>query len=1154
MKKIIKNIGDSLAKQDMGGYPNRLLKYLLLAGLASMVIIGCVNFWEMLENRYPEAKLYLLADLLIISVLVGLWFLNRRGLTRLASYIFLIMGLMVFFTAPDDHTFNNTVLTLVVPVMISSFLIKPVASIYLGSIAIAAYILIYILKYQSQSPVPFDFEWFSLMVLFLLSVGSWIIAKHYDQIVAEVKNSQQMFADLVDQLPAFVYIVPLKPGSRAIYISSHIETLTGFTPTEWSDNGERWSYQIHPDDRKRVISTFEKSQLDHKPYQLEYRLYTKDGRLIWVRDEAHILFSEQKQPVSLQGVMVDISQAKQSEDTLVAWRTALENQVVERTRELADTQDRLKLVLESSTDGYWEWDVPTGQVDISSSLAKMLGYEMDEIPAGLQYWSQLTHPEDLPGVQKAMSDHLEGRAPFYEVEIRLRRKNGDWLWIRDRGRIVGWDDKGRAKKIVGTHTDIHAHKQITAALQRREAVLEAVGFAATRFLSHVDWQTEMPAVLEQLSKALNIQQAAVIQFPNAPTDLLPFETYIPWPKSIVPERMAELSPEIRTEIQASLTEGMAPLFEGKVVISRRSEQPESWQKIMDFFQLSSNLLVPIFYQGKFWGAISFSDSDEERQWAAPEIEACRIAALTLEATLHNTAVLKALETSQENYRMLADNIGELISIIDLAGGVIFSTPSSRILFGISADEMPRQNGLELVHPDDLPNLMAIAREHLMGKTEPFTAVFRAIKADGSQFWMEAAVRPVMGSNDQPVTRLVAVCRDVTERKEAEEKLAERTAELSQANAELKRADAIKDIFLRNMSHDLRTPLSAILSVTEALQEQTYGPLTSRQDEALNSIQISGEHLKRLIDDAFDLSRLQAGMVKLDWQEVDIATICSQSMEITRQLAEAKQLELLSQIDPDLPRLRGDPLQLKRILVNLLGNAIKFTPSGGRVGLSVTCQGESDELHLTVWDTGIGISDADQKQLFRPFFQVRASGARGFTGSGLGLPLVKELAELHGGHVLVHSGLGEGSRFTICLPLPRDHAPNQPLDPQPRKILLIVDNPENTQILYSKLLNSGYDVQLMRAGPEAITTAAGEPPDVVLVDISLPGSRGMEVIQRLRQDHRTVHLPVLALPADSAAADRDCCLNAGANAVLARPFHTRHLLELIEKILLPANGN
>ena len=1152
MKTTIKSILHNLKQKDAGSYQNRLMRYLLLATLVSIFVIIGINFVEFINEEYPEAGFFLSLDIAALIGVIGLWFLNQRGFTRLTGETFLLLGFIFFFLGPTYHTFNNTVLVLAIPIMISSFVISPISSVYMGIAAIILYSSVYTLNHIDEGQVSFEFEWFSLLVLFFFSIGSWIIARHNKKIIDETKTSRQMFADLVDQLPAFVYVVPLKPGSRATYISPHIETLTGFTVEEWTDDGERWASQIHPDDRERVVSAFEKSQIAHTPYELEYRMLTKEGRLIWVRDEAHVLLNDQKRPMALQGVLVDISQEKQSDETVRSWRTALENQVVERTRELADTQDRLKLVLESSTDGYWEWNVATGDVMISASLAKMLGYQVNEIPNNLQYWSQLSHPDDLSGVQQAMTDHLEGQAPFYEVEMRLRRKNGDWLWVRDRGRIVEWDDQGRIKKVVGTHTDIQARKQVEAALQRREAVLEAVGFAAARFLSNANWEAEMPAALEQLSKALEVTQASIVHLPNAPEAFWPFETYIPWPKSIVPERIAELPPHKQAEVMAAMMKYMAPLLEGKIVIMRQSEQPESIQKIMDIFGFASNLQVPIFYRGKFWGSISFSDSNIDREWAAPEIEACRIAALTLEAAIQNEATLKALEESQKNYQTLAENISELISMVDLEGRVIFTTPSSQSLFGVPADVMPGMDGLNFIHPDDLPGVMDAARTHVLGKKEPFTIVFRAFQNDGKLFWMEASVRPVIDPGSDQVSRLVAVCRDITARRETEEKLAERTEELSQANAELQRADEIKNAFLRNMSHDLKTPLSAILSVAEALQEQTYGPITDRQDDALKAIQISGEHLKRLINDAFDLSKLQAGMLKLDWQEISLEAVCQESVEIIRQLAEEKGLELSLEIEPDLPAVQADPLQLRRILVNLLGNAIKFTPTPGKIGLTVGRQNDLNQLRLTVWDTGIGISEADQAQLFRPFFQVNATGKRQ-GGSGLGLPLVKELSKLHGWDLNVESAPSQGSRFTVCIPLYSSNAHGARVEPQPRQILLVVDNPENTQVLYSRLSSSGYDVGLVRAGPEAVTAAGSEQPDIVLIDTSFPEARGLSVIQLLRTTPQTTHLPILALPTSSDAADRERCLTAGADAVLARPFHTRDLLELIERALISANG-
>jgi signal transduction histidine kinase len=218
-----------------------------------------------------------------------------------------------------------------------------------------------------------------------------------------------------------------------------------------------------------------------------------------------------------------------------------------------------------------------------------------------------------------------------------------------------------------------------------------------------------------------------------------------------------------------------------------------------------------------------------------------------------------------------------------------------------------------------------------------------------------------------------------------------------------------------MSHELRTPLSAILSMSEVMQEQTYGPQNEKQLKCLRTIKESGEHLLALINDILDMSKIGAGKMKLEIDRVVIEPVCQASLRFVEQAAHEKQLTTSLRLDNQVTAIQADERRLKQILVNLLSNAVKFTPKGGAIGLEVVGAVERRAVHFTVWDTGIGIKPEDMEQLFMPFVQLDNSLLPQSTGTGLGLSLVKRLAELHGGSVSVESQVGQGSRFSVSLP-------------------------------------------------------------------------------------------------------------------------------------------
>jgi signal transduction histidine kinase len=415
--------------------------------------------------------------------------------------------------------------------------------------------------------------------------------------------------------------------------------------------------------------------------------------------------------------------------------------------------------------------------------------------------------------------------------------------------------------------------------------------------------------------------------------------------------------------------------------------------------------------------------------------------------------------------------------------------------------------------------------------------------------------------------VVIAHRDITERKRAEIALAgeraflarrieERTADLSAANAELARTARLKDEFLANMSHELRTPLNVILGLSEALQENVYGICNERQATAVQGIEQSGRHLLMLINDILDLSKIGAGKLVLDVGEHTVNDICQASLQFVRQAAHAKQLTLTVAIDPTITTLQADGRRLKQILVNLLNNAVKFTPAGGRIGLEVTGDTTQQVVHMSVWDTGIGIAPTDLPQLFQPFVQLDSRLARQYDGTGLGLALVARMAELHGGSVMVTSTIGEGSQFTVSLPWRTTTADaRHPDTPAPeeaglfrtipiRRALIVDDSPTATAILARYLSDLGVEAVSQPHGHGVIARAVDERPDVIILDILLPDMTGWEVLSELKADPRTQAIPILiASVTDDVVQGRAL----GAGACLVKPFTRQDVQHALEQL-------
>jgi CheY-like chemotaxis protein/nitrogen-specific signal transduction histidine kinase len=391
------------------------------------------------------------------------------------------------------------------------------------------------------------------------------------------------------------------------------------------------------------------------------------------------------------------------------------------------------------------------------------------------------------------------------------------------------------------------------------------------------------------------------------------------------------------------------------------------------------------------------------------------------------------------------------------------------------------------------------------------------------------------------------------------------AEIDRVSHVLHDVERMKNDFLSMISHELRTPLTAIIGYTDLLLRQVHGPLTDRQSHHQSAVKKAAHRLLALINDLLDLNRLEGGHVALNLEHASLVDAARLAVARAMELAERQTVEL--RLDAPLTSImvQADPERLQQVLVNLLDNAIKFTPGGGSV--TVRIDRREHDAAVSVIDTGVGVPPDQIGRIWDRFHQADSSTRRQFGGTGLGLAIVRHLVELHGGSVSVASdGPGLGSTFCFSVPLaegaaptaaqpaapPSGAAPTQDAEPAQtqvsRTVLIVDDEPDNREVITSIVHDvMGHSAITAVNGAEALSRAAGHP-DLILLDLRMPGLSGFDVARALKRNPDTSRIPIIAITALDAEDDRQEALAAGCVGCVTKPFSEESLTTAVSTVL------
>ncbi|CAK0763307.1 two-component system, sensor histidine kinase and response regulator [Gammaproteobacteria bacterium] len=769
-------------------------------------------------------------------------------------------------------------------------------------------------------------------------------------------------------------------------------------------------------------------------------------------------------------------------------------------RELRASEERWSFALEGSGDGVWDWDLQTGEIVFSARYKEILGFPRETNWKNLADWKNRVDPRDMQQAMSNLEAYLDGKFPTYAVEYRMLCQDGSWKWILSRGMVVNHADDGRPLRMIGTHTDITERKHIIEAIRKSEAQLRLLLDSAAEAIYGVDVQENCTFCNPSCVRLLGYQSA----------------------DKLIGRNMHEL-------IHYQRTNG--------------NPFPAEQCPIVQVIQTGKRAHVD---HEVFWRADGTSFFAE--YWSYPQVfdDVIVGAVVTfLDITERVLANEKLLKLSRA-----VENSPASVLITDPKGTIEYVNQKFTTVTGYLAHEIIGQNTRILNSGKNSREFYQNMWETISSGNE-WRGEICNVKKNGELYLEYALISPIRDDSGV-ITHFVAVKEDITKQKRIEQ-------DLKKALADADSANRAKSDFLANMSHELRTPMNAIIGFSHLCLQTDLSP---KQSSYLHKVNVSAKTLLNIINDILDLSKIEAGKMELEQIQFRLEHVMGNLATVISTRTEEKGLELLFNISPQVHHhLVGDPLRLGQVLLNLAGNAVKFTDHGEVVVL-IEVERETVEhvtLRFTIQDTGIGMTQEQTNKLFQAFTQADTTTTRKFGGTGLGLSISKKLVSLMNGEIWVESTPEVGSRFIFVVGFQKvieplsaaRYLPNPDL--RGLRVLVVDDNENYRRILESYLTLFTFQVTNAPDGFEALqiiqqASQNGRTYHLIILDWKMPGLSGIEVARKIREMVDLTKAPKILLL--SSFNQNEITQNLEhdiVNGILAKPFQINELFNTIMDI-------
>ncbi|MBC3880230.1 PAS domain S-box protein [Undibacterium sp. LX40W] len=789
---------------------------------------------------------------------------------------------------------------------------------------------------------------------------------------------------------------------------------------------------------------------------------------------------------------------------------------------LVDSEEKWKFAIEGAGDGVWDWDVLGNTVSYSARWKQMLGYREDEIGDSVEEWSTRVHPDDLEKLLLVVNRHFADEIPYFSDEHRFKCKDGTWLWIHDRGLVVKRDVEGRPLRVVGTHTDI-SHRKKSELLLRQ--TLDQLSTTKDLLQTTID---NIPALVAYWDSSLKNK------FANS--------AYLKWfgqsPESMNGKHIREV---IGEERYLSISDALRSVLEGNIEIFERSIVDQNGDVRHALFSYR-----PDIHDGKVVGIYGFvSDITPLKEAQFGQQKALKQLQETFDAASEFAIITTDREGTVASFsagaeKLLGYRAGELVS------------RHSFLKFHVESEINERVEILSREFGETIDALDALVRRAKKG--EPETAEWTYVTKTNKKFPVHLTVTAIYNEVKE-ISGFLGVARDISEEKKSSEAL-------KNALTKAESASRSKSEFVANMSHEIRTPMNAVLGMAHLLAGTK---LNDEQHKYLTMIESSGKSLLAILNDILDFSKIEAGKLEIVPIKFELNEVVGAVASIMSVYGGDKPLELAIGVDPSVPHfLFGDSLRIQQILVNLVGNAIKFTEDG-EVSLLIEEIGRDQDIsriRFSVIDTGIGMTPEQVSNLFHAFSQADSSTTRRFGGSGLGLTISKQLVDMMSGEFSVESQFGAGSKFEVVLPLKIAAPESQQFadtSMQELRILVIDDNDTSRDYLCRTLRSWNWSVEDADSYEAAVARLSSMQNlklgyNLILVDWDMPLMNGIEMTKALKTKFADMesHFVLLVGAYSRVKLMQEKDIDAVAS-VMQKPATPSDIFDTVQSLLLQKEG-